>query len=182
MQDAAFMKPTAPSTPHATAVDIETYFAIQQFLFFEAGLLDRRDYGNWLALLTDDVTYRVLAYVNRDADVGPLAYALIDEPVFRLKARVEQILNAKLTHAENPPTLTRRFISNIIAIMGERTGEYIVSCNLLVYRTRPGLAEGALYAGERTDILRHMDGAWCIARRELRLDQSVLQGSISTLL
>jgi 3-phenylpropionate/cinnamic acid dioxygenase small subunit len=181
MQDAAHMKAAAPSKPRATAVDIETYFAIQQFLFFEAGLLDRRDYGNWLTLLTDDVTYRVLAYVNRDADVGPLAYALIDEPAFRLKARVEQILNAKLTHAENPPTLTRRFISNVVVARGERTDEYIVSCNLLVYRTRPGLGEGALYAGERRDVLRRMDGAWRIARREVRLDQSVLHGSISTL-
>jgi PAH dioxygenase small subunit len=181
MQDVTQMKTTAPPTPGAKAVDIESYFAIQQFLFFEAGLLDRRDYGNWLTLLTDDVSYRVLAYVNREADVGPLAYALIDEPASRLKARVEQVLNAKLTHAENPPTLTRRFISNIVAAAGERAGEYVVSSNLLVYRTRPGLSEGALYAGERTDILRHMEGGLRIARREVRLDQSVLQGSISTL-
>ena len=173
MQDVTQMKTTAPPISGAKAVDIESYFAIQQFLFFEAGLLDRRDYVNWLTLLTDDVSYRVLAYVNRDADVGPLAYALIDEPASRL--------NAKLTHAENPPTLTRRFISNIVAAAGEGAGECVVSSNLLVYRTRPGLSEGAIYAGQRTDILRHMEGGWRIARREVRLDQSVLQGSISTL-
>src|SRR6516165_9905459 len=181
MQDVAGVKTTTPAAAAANGVGVEAYLAIQRFLFAEAALLDRRDYRGWLALLTDDVTYRVLAYVNRDADVGPLAYALIDEPAFRLKARVEQVLNAKLTHAENPPTLTRRFISNIVAAASERAGEYIVSCNLLVYRTRPGLSEGALYAGERTDLLRQMSGAWRIARREVRLDQSVLQGSISTL-
>jgi len=181
MQDVAQTKKTASPKPGEQPVDIETYYAIQQFLFFEAGLLDRREYGHWLTLLTDDVTYRVLAHVNREADVGPLAYALIDEPAFRLKARVEQVLNAKLTHAENPPTLTRRFIANIVAATSERAGEYIVSCNLLVYRTRPGLSEGALYAGERNDLLRQMDGAWRIARREVRLDRSILQGSISTL-
>ena len=181
MQDVTNMTLTMPPAPAANEVGIEAYFAIQRFLFVEAGLLDRRDYHSWLALLTDDVAYRVLAYVNRDADVGPLAYAIIDEPASRLKARVEQILNAKLTHAENPPTLTRRFVSNVLAAAGEREGEYIVTSNLIVYRTRPNISEGALHAGERIDILRRVDGALRIARREVRLDQSVLHGSISTL-
>ena len=144
-------------------------------------LTQRTPIGYWLALLTDDVTYRVLAYVNRDADLGPLPYAVIDEPAFRLKARVEQILNAKLTHAENPPTLTRRFVSNVVACAGARAGEYIVSSNLLLYRTRPNISEGAMYAGERADVLRQIDGAFRIAWREVRLDQSVLQGGMSTL-
>jgi 3-phenylpropionate/cinnamic acid dioxygenase small subunit len=182
MQDVTGVKTTAPAAATANEVGVEAYLAIQRFLFVEAALLDRRDYRGWLALLTDDVTYRVLAYVNRDADVGPLAYAVIDEPGFRLKARVEQILNAKLTHAENPPTLTRRFVSNVVAAAGERPGEYIVTSNLLVHRTRPSISEGALYAGERSDVLRELDGALRIARREVRLDQSVLHGSISTLL
>ncbi len=177
MQDVINMNPP----PTANEVGMEAYFAIQRFLFVEAGLLDRREYQSWLAFLTEDVTYRVLAYVNRDADLGPLAYAIIDEPAFRLKARVEQILNAKLTHAENPPTLTRRFVSNVLAAAGERDGEYVVTSNLLVYRTRPNISEGALYAGERTDILRRVEGTLRIARREVRLDQSVLHGSVSTL-
>jgi 3-phenylpropionate/cinnamic acid dioxygenase small subunit len=66
------------------------YFAIQRFLFVEASLLDRRDYRGWLALLTDDVVYRVLAQVNRDVEAGPLWYALVNEPAFRLKARVSR--------------------------------------------------------------------------------------------
>jgi 3-phenylpropionate/cinnamic acid dioxygenase small subunit len=178
MQDVINTEPSAA----ANGLAMEVQLAIERFLFIEAGLLDRREYRSWLALLTEDVTYRVLAYVNRDADVGPLAYAVIDEPAFRLKARVEQILNAKLTHAENPPTLTRRFVSNILAAAGERESEFIVTSNLLVYRTRPDISEGALYAGGRTDILRRADGSFRLARREVRLDQSVLQGSMSTLL
>ena len=162
-------------------VDATTYFAIQRFLFGEAALLDRRNYRAWLSLLTDDVHYRVMANVNRDADLGPLPYALIDEPAARLKARVEQILNAKLTHAENPPTLTRRFVTNVMASAGERDGEYVATCNLLMYRTRPDIPDGALYAGERTDVLRRIDGAFRIARREVRLDQALIHGSMSTL-
>jgi 3-phenylpropionate/cinnamic acid dioxygenase small subunit len=173
--------PAAPFSQTAGEIGVETCFAIQRFLFVEAQLLDRRDYRQWLSLLTDDVTYRVLAYVNRDAEAGPLAYAVIDEQALRLKARVEQILDGKLTHAENPPTLTRRFVSNVLVAAGERADEFLVTSNLLVYRTRPNISEGAFYAAERTDILRRLDGALRIARREVRLDQSVLHGSMSTL-
>jgi 3-phenylpropionate/cinnamic acid dioxygenase small subunit len=170
-----------PSIAAASDVGAEMYFAIQRFLFVEASLLDRRDYRGWLALLTDDVIYRVLAQVNRDVEAGPLWYALVNEPAFRLKARVEQILNSKLTHAENPPTLTRRFVSNVLASTGASVGEYVATSNLLVYRTRPDMPDGALYAGERTDVLRLVDGAWRIARREVRLDQALMNGSMSTL-
>lgn len=163
-------------------VDAATHFAIQHFLFAEAAMLDRRNYRGWLSLLTEDVHYRVTANVNRDADVGPLPYALIDEPAARLKARVEQILNAKLTHAENPPSLTRRFVTNVMASAGERTGEFVATCNLLIYRTRPDIPDGALYAGERTDVLRRVDGTFRIARREVHLDQALIHGSISTLI
>jgi PAH dioxygenase small subunit len=93
----------------------------------------------------------------------------------------KQILNSKLTHAENPPTLTRRFVSNVLASTGASVGEYVATSNLLVYRTRPDMPDGALYAGERTDVLRLDDGAWRIARREVRLDQALMHGSMSTL-
>jgi 3-phenylpropionate/cinnamic acid dioxygenase small subunit len=182
MRDIADTALGAPAKPAAREVGIGDYVATQRFLFVEASLLDRRDYRGWLALLTNDVVYRVLAQIHRDADVDPLPYAIIDEGASRLKARVEQILNPKLTHAENPPTLTRRFVSNVLVSQCETAGEYIATSNILVYRTRPDLTEGALYAGERTDTLRRVDGALRIARREVRLDQSMLHGSMSTLL
>jgi 3-phenylpropionate/cinnamic acid dioxygenase small subunit len=170
------------STTNATVdVDNDTYLAIQRFLYREAALLDRRDYRGWMALLTEDVVYRVSAQVNRDADVGPLPYAIIDETAARLRARLEQVCNAKLTHAENPPTLTRRMVSNVLATRSDRDDEFMVTSNLLIFRTRPEMPEGALYAGERADILRRVDGALLIARREVVLDHAVLQGNISTL-
>ncbi len=147
-----------PTTTSTVDVDNDTYLAIQRFLYREAAILYCRDYRGWLSLLTDDVIYRVSAQVNRDADVGPLSYAIIDETAARLKARLEQVANAKLTHAENPPTLTRRMISNVLAACGGRDNEFIVTSNLLIFRTRPEMPEGALYAGERTDILRRVNG------------------------
>ena len=68
-----------------------------------------------------------------------------------------------------------------MASAAERDGEYVATCNLLTYRTRPDIPDGALYAGERTDVLRRIDGAFRIARREVRLDQALIHGSMSTL-
>ena len=111
-------------------------------------MLDRRDYGAWLSLLTDDVHYRVTANVNRDADEGPLPYALIDEPAPRLKSRVEQILNAKLTHAENPPSLTRRFVTNSWHPRPNATANSSRPAICCAIGPAPTAPEGALYAGE----------------------------------
>ncbi len=180
MKNAASIPSVEPGLS-APCLDSAQHFLIEQFLFREAGLLDRRDYRAWLALLADDVMYRVMAQVHRTADLGPLPYAVIDENAMRLKARVEQIVNPKLTHAENPPTLTRRFVSNVTAAAGERDGEFVVNSNILIFRTRPDLPDGALYAGERTDLLRSRGASFCLARREVRLDQAVLRGNISTL-
>ncbi len=173
-------RPT-PTTDSMVDVDNDTYLAIQRFLYREAAILDRRDYRGWISLLTDDVIYRVSAQVNRDADIGPLPYAIIDETAARLKARLEQVANAKLTHAENPPTLTRRMVSNVLATSGDRDNEFMVMSNVLIFRTRPEMPEGALFAGERADVLRRVNGTLLIARREVVLDHAVLQGNISTL-
>jgi 3-phenylpropionate/cinnamic acid dioxygenase small subunit len=172
---------SSPTTNAMVDVDNDTYLAIQRFLYREAALLDHRNYRGWMALLTDDVVYRVSAQVNREADVGPLPYAIIDETAARLRARLEQVANAKLTHAENPPTLTRRMVSNVLAARGDRDNEFMVTSNLLIFRTRPETPEGALYAGERADVLRRVNGTLLIARREVTLDHAVLQGNISTL-
>src|SRR3974390_1942394 len=94
------------------AVDDSTYLAIQRFLYRETALLDRHDYGGWLALTTDDIRYLVHAKGGRGADADAVDYAIIDEDLVGLKARIDQISNPKLTRAENPPSLTRRVLSN----------------------------------------------------------------------
>jgi 3-phenylpropionate/cinnamic acid dioxygenase small subunit len=159
----------------------EDYIAIQRFLYGEARFLDRREYQRWLGLLTDDILYRVMARVTRDAEAGSLEYAIVDEDAAGLKLRVEQISNPKLTRAENPPAFTRRFVSNF-EVSIETPDEFSVQSNLLIYRNRTNLPNGGLYVGERQDVLRRTNGELRLARREVRLDQSVLyDGVVSTL-
>ena len=79
------------SNAKLSAVDNVLFVDIQRFLFREAALLDRRDYIAWLALITEDVQYRVTAAVARDAGAPTVDYAIIDENLIGLKSRIDQI-------------------------------------------------------------------------------------------
>jgi 3-phenylpropionate/cinnamic acid dioxygenase small subunit len=159
------------------------FVAIQRFVHQEAALLDRRDYQAWLDLLTDDIDYRVTAQVARDAATGMEEYAIVDEDAHTLRMRVEQIADPRLTRAENPPSLTRRFVSNIVAEGAAPPDAFVVEANLLVYRSRTTAPEGGFYVGQRHDVLRRAEDGLRIAARHVRLDQTVLRdGSLSTLL
>jgi len=162
--------------PAASAVSADVYGIVQRFVYREAALLDRRDYRAWLRLLTDDITYRVMAQTTRDAADAAREYAIIDEDAAGLRLRVEQIATPRLTHAENPPSLTRRFVSNLIVETAAGPDEFLIEANLLVYRSRVGVPEGGLYSGERRDVLRRVAGELRLAHRLVRLDQTVIYG------
>ncbi len=158
------------------------FIEIQRFLNYEAGLLDDRAYGEWFALLTDDIEYRISAQVARDAAAGIQENAILDEDAASLRMRVDQISNPKLTLAENPPSLTRRMVSNFHSHIAPPPDAFTVETNLLVYRSRGVAPEGGLYVGKRTDTLRRTDGGLRLARRHVRLDQTILyDGSLSIL-
>jgi 3-phenylpropionate/cinnamic acid dioxygenase small subunit len=160
----------------------DTFVEIQRFLFREAALLDNRQYADWLGLLDADIHYRVMARVVREAGAGVADYAIIEEYLVGLKSRIDQISNPRLTRAENPPSSTRRFVSNIEAYPAA-PGEFTTMSYVLAYRARRNLPEGGFYVAERQDVLRRGDAGWRLARRLVRLDQSTLfDGALSTIL
>ena len=163
---------------------------VEQFLFREARLLDEGRFHEWLDLFTGDAEYRMTArpnrypraskaiamldrqgYVEDDPAVWD-ALALFDETKETLAARVAR-LDTGMAWAEDPPSRTRHFISNIEIEPAERSAELRVRCNYLVYRSR-GETEQDFYIGARQDVLRRADASWQIARRRLTLDQNVL--------
>ncbi len=166
-----------------TAVSDAEYVEIQRFLHREAAILDRREFTEWLALLADDVVYRVTIQNAREGDAGRERYAIVDEDRASLELRVGQIADPRLTRAENPPSLTRRFISNLEATRAATPDAFAVTTNILVHRARARANESGSYVGERHDILRRTRGAMLIATRHVHLDHTELRdGSLSTLL
>jgi 3-phenylpropionate/cinnamic acid dioxygenase small subunit len=164
-------------------VSNETFVEIQRFLFREAALLDNRQYADWLGLLDQDIHYRVTARIVRDAGADAADYAIIEEYLVGLKSRIDQISNPRLTRAENPPSFTRRFVSNIEACPAAAPEEFTTMSYILAYRARRNAPEGGFYVAERQDVLRRSNAGWRLARRLVRLDQStLLDGALSTIL
>ncbi len=168
--------------PGPTVSDTE-YVEIQRFMHHEAALLDRREFMAWLKLLTEDIVYRVSAQVTRHGESGPEHYAIIDEDTDSLTLRIRQLADPKLTRAENPPSLTRRLVSNLEATHAAPPDTYTVVTNILVHRARARVKETGTYVGGRHDVLRRSSGKLLIAERHVLLDHTILHdGSMSTLL
>ncbi len=158
---------------------------IEQFLFAESECLDRWRWAAWLEQFTDDVLYWMPVRKNRlrrqrDQDEVPegIEMAHFYDDHASLQLRVNQMHSG--THwAEDPPSRCRHLVTNIRirprpepAMPGEV--EYDVLSNFVVYRNRLE-SETDIWAGERRDVLRVVDGGFRIARRTILLDQNVVQ-------
>ena len=155
---------------------------IHRFLADEAAMLDRHAYADWFELVTDDISYRITVQVVHAREDGPVEHAIVDETHDSLRLRVDQLADPRLTRAENPPSSYRRFVANVRADVTEDPDSFHVTESLLVYRNRQPNGVPELFAGEREDVLRRVDGRLRIASRIVRLDQSVLGTTLSTLL
>jgi len=150
---------------------------VEEFLFMEAGLLDSRRFDDWISVLTEDIHYwmpirrtTTAREVEREF-TKPGGMAFFDDDLDYLKMRVDR-LRVGRAWAEDPPSRTRRLITNIrvTAIEGE---EVAVGCNFKLYRTRLNSEEDS-WIGRREDTLRRVDGQFKLARRHIFLEQTVI--------
>jgi phthalate 3,4-dioxygenase subunit beta len=149
-----------------------------QFLVEEAVLLDRHDLAGWLGLLTDDVRYlmpvRVAAARGAGFDTLP-DMGHFDEDRYALRKRVDRFATEH-AWAEDPPSRTRRFVTNVRTFRAETAGELRVESSLLLFRSRGDNREADLLSAGRTDLLRRAgDGELRLARREVLVDETVLR-------
>ena len=163
---------------------------VEQFLYREARLLDDRRLHQWLDLLTDDVRYWMPMRSNRYPvnskaisildgsryEEGDLSkedeLAFMDESKDSLKRRIDR-LDTGMAWAEDPPSRTRHFVSNVEVEPGDREGELKVYSNFIMYRTRAETEED-FYVGSRQDVLRAVGDDLKIAYRIIVLDQNIL--------
>jgi 3-phenylpropionate/cinnamic acid dioxygenase small subunit len=161
-------------SPATKAVSIETRFAVQDFLVAEAEALDDRRFEEWLGLFADDATYYAPVKVTRRSGNPDVIdeIGLFDENKKSLGLRVAR-LATDVAWAEDPPSHTRRFVTNIrIVDEGE---ELVVRSNLMLFRSRGDRGAYDLVACERTDRLRpDGEGSYSIAARRVSVDQSSL--------
>ena len=108
-----------------------TRLEVEDFLYHEAALLDAWKLDEWLALLTEDATYRVPSNDRPDSDPKSALFMIADD-IRRIRARVTRLKDPH-AHAEFPRSRTRRLISNVRIVEAK---PLLVEANFIVHRFR----------------------------------------------
>lgn len=152
---------------------------IEEFLYAEAALLDEWRLEEWLDLLTEDATYHVPPTDLPEGDPKSTLFIVADD-IVRIRSRVKQLLG-KSAWAENPPSRTRRMISNV-RVLGVNGDEIRVTANFVVYRMRFEMVD--TYIGHYDYTLVRGDDGLRIRERKAVLDLEALRphGKVSFIL
>jgi 3-phenylpropionate/cinnamic acid dioxygenase small subunit len=84
-----------------------------------------------------------------------------------------------MAHAEKPPSVTRRLITNVEVLGDDGPGIAVLS-NFVAYQARLDIDEFTFY-GYRDDLLRRADDELQLVRRIAVVDQFVLARSLTIL-
>lgn len=154
----------------------EIYNRILETLYDEAAALDERRFDDWLGMLEQDLLYTAPIRLtrngpNKDRDVMRTMMHF-DDNYSSILMRTGRL--AKSAWAEDPPSRTRRFVTNTRVAECDAAGEYEVSSYLYVERSRFDVPHNETLSAERRDIWRLVGGAYKLARREIIVDQATL--------
>ena len=156
---------------------MQLQFEVEQFLYFEASLLDARKFDEWLALCADDIHYwmpirrTTTAREIANEFTAPGAMAFFDDDKRTLVMRVQRMKVGR-AWAEDPPSRTRHLVSNV-RVLGIAGDDISLQLNFQLYRTRLNSEEDS-WIGRREDVVRRSADGFVLARRHIFLEQTVI--------
>lgn len=161
--DTDTVAPVQPSRP----VDRRS---VEDFIRHETHLQNQERHLEWMDLLAEDFEYRMPGPQLRD-DPRAAAYSetsvLAWESIHSLRLRFERI-DTDYAWADRPPALHCRHLTAVRVEPGARAGEWAVSCDELVARSR--VPDGThLTSARREDVVREVDGRLLLAHRTVYL-------------
>lgn len=161
-----------------TVAEIQRYFSVLQFYNDEANLLDSHREEEWLTLLADNFQYKIPVRSTQSRGAGwdqqfsTTAFHMNDDKA-ALGLRVKR-LQTGFAFAEDPPSRTRHFVSNLRIEAGTVAGEYATRVNILLTRGNPDLSRVQILSAERLDTLREISHGWQLIARTVLLDHTVV--------
>lgn len=168
----------APFRPNRVPVGSPAYNEITEFLYEEAWLLDEIRLAEWVARL--DVDLRYTCPVRQTRPLHQHAQSIVrtvmhfDETYASIRGRVGRITDTRSAWAEDPPSRTRRLVTNILVDSTDDPDEFEVKSYLLCSRSRFEETNLLFLSCVRHDLLRRYDDGIKLARREIIVDQTVL--------
>ena len=164
--------------PRRVPVGSDVHNQISEFYFEEAFLLDEIRLVEWTERLTEDLAYSCPIRVTRSlAEQDKTIVRTVmhfDETYMSILGRVGRLTKTKSAWAEDPPSRTRRFVTNILVNATDNPDEFEVTNYLLCSRSRFEETDLKFMSAMRNDRMRRVNGEWKLCRREIILDQSVL--------
>jgi 3-phenylpropionate/cinnamic acid dioxygenase small subunit len=151
---------------------------IVEFLYEEAALLDQIRLQEWAARLAPDLIYTAPLRETRQMDQQSASLVRsvqhFHDDWRSVMGRIVRLTGTKSAWAEDPPSRTRRLVTNVLVAKTAKSGEFSVISYLLVTRSRFNSSEYDLISAERRDLLRQDGDSFKLARREIIVDQAVL--------
>ncbi|GBL57984.1 dioxygenase DitA oxygenase component small subunit [Pseudomonas citronellolis] len=147
------------------------------FLYEEATLLDQIRLQEWGARLAPDLVYTVpLRHTRLQSELSTTIVRTVQHYHDDYRSIMGRILrlSGKSAWAEDPPSRTRRLVTNVFVEETEKSNEFVVTSYLLLTRNRFKDHHVDIISGERRDVLRLTDEGFKLACREVILDQAVL--------
>jgi 3-phenylpropionate/cinnamic acid dioxygenase small subunit len=154
----------------------EVYNRILETLYDEAAALDERRFDDWVAMLASDLIYTAPIRLtrtgpNRDRDVVRTMMHF-DDDYASILMRTGRL--SKSAWAEDPPSRTRRFVTNLRVAELEDPNEYEVVSYLHLVRSRGDSEVIEEMTAERRDLWRLVEGSFKLSKREIIVDQATL--------
>ncbi|HDZ57797.1 MAG TPA: 3-phenylpropionate/cinnamic acid dioxygenase subunit beta [Pseudomonas xinjiangensis] len=166
--------------PQGQAVPVGSaeYNAILTFLYEEAALLDQLRLSEWGERLATDLVYTApLRHTRLGVDHAKSFVRSVMHFHDDYRSVMGRILrlSGKSAWAEDPPSRTRRLVTNVLVRETAKSDEFEVVSYLLMTRSRFSESHVDVISCERRDVIRReADGTFKLAKREALLDQSVL--------
>ncbi|MDA9367970.1 hypothetical protein N9R27_00585 [Flavobacteriaceae bacterium] len=170
---------TKPEAQMGAPVGIgsDIYNRVLQHYYTEALLLDNIRLQEWGATLAQDLQYTVPVRQTRTVEDIEASYLRavqhMDDDYGSIMGRIMR-LSGKSAWSENPPSRTRRFVSNVQVFETENPDEFTSINYLLLTRNRFDDDFFDLIPCQRNDLLRMGDSGILLARREVLIDQALL--------
>jgi p-cumate 2,3-dioxygenase subunit beta len=143
---------------------------IEEFLIYEAALLDEWRLEEWLTLMAPDARYLVPPLDAPDADYRDTLFLIADDRR-TLASRVRQLLSGT-TWAENPRSRTRRLITNVRLLAADNS-EARVTASFAVWRFQHEQSD--VYVGRYLNVLVRGPSGLLFRERRAVLDLETLR-------
>ena len=156
----AASKPEAPPAPTSDRVVVGStlYNRIVEFMYEEAALLDQIRLQEWAARLAPDLIYTAPLRETRPMDQQNSSLVRTVQHFHddwrSVMGRIMRLTGTKSAWAEDPPSRTRRLVTNVMVAKTAKPDEFAVTSYLLVTRSRFNSPEYDLISAERRDLLR----------------------------